>query len=185
MALAITSFPVPVSPWIRTAESAGATLSTSAINVRNFGLDPIKSKLVIALFLSECKIRSAFSADQNDPALRLGSLSCDPLADVWIAIRQPDASRFALSEKIDAVLTGQSHIFEVENDWATFPFRGDERLQLGNMFFADPTAEGEDHFPVRRPLNSQHCVSWRVIMQACCHRNTLKINILPVTIIAD
>jgi hypothetical protein len=185
MALAITSFPVPVSPWIRTAESAGATLSTSAINARNFGLDPIKSKVVIALFLYECDICSAFSPDQADPALRLGSLSRDPLADVWIAIRQPDVSRFALSEKIYAVLTRQSHILEVENDAAIFPFRGDERFQLGNMFFVDPAAEGEDHFPVRRPLNSQHCVSWRVRVQACCHRNTLKINTLPVTIIAD
>ena len=56
MALAITSFPVPVSPWIKTAESTGATLSTSASNARNFGLDPIKSKVVIALFLCECEI---------------------------------------------------------------------------------------------------------------------------------
>ena len=48
MALAITSLPVPVSPWIKTAESTGAILSTSASRARNFGLDPIKSKLVIA-----------------------------------------------------------------------------------------------------------------------------------------
>ena len=44
VALAITSFPVPVSPWIKTAESTGATLPTSVSNARNFGLDPIKSK---------------------------------------------------------------------------------------------------------------------------------------------
>jgi hypothetical protein len=31
-----TSFPVPVSPWIRTAESTGATRVTSVINARNF-----------------------------------------------------------------------------------------------------------------------------------------------------
>jgi hypothetical protein len=60
MALAITSFPVPVSPWIKTAESTGATLSTSANNTLNFGLDPIKSKLVIALFLFECEMCSRF-----------------------------------------------------------------------------------------------------------------------------
>src|SRR5277367_3744055 len=60
MALAITSFPVPVSPWIKTAESTGATLSTSVSNARNFGLDPIKSKVVTALLLYECEISSAF-----------------------------------------------------------------------------------------------------------------------------
>src|SRR5579872_4564965 len=53
MALATTSFPVPVSPWIKTAESTGATLSTSAINARNFGLEPIKSKAVIDSLLYE------------------------------------------------------------------------------------------------------------------------------------
>src|SRR5580698_8721676 len=51
MALAITSLPVPVSPWIRTAESTGATRSTSDSNARNFGLVPIKSKVVIAFLL--------------------------------------------------------------------------------------------------------------------------------------
>jgi hypothetical protein len=72
MALAITSFPVPVSPWIKTAESTGATLSTSVSNARNFGLDPIKSKVVKALLLCECEISSAFSSDQNQRALAPG-----------------------------------------------------------------------------------------------------------------
>src|ERR1700734_2945470 len=52
MARAITSFPVPVSPWIRTAESTGATLSTSVSNARNFALEPIKSRVVIVLLLA-------------------------------------------------------------------------------------------------------------------------------------
>src|SRR5277367_1524910 len=117
MALAITSFPVPVSPWIRTAESTGATLATSVSNARNFGLDPIKSKVVIA-FLYAYEICSAFSSDQNQRALCSIFLSRDPLADVWIAIHQRNVSRFALREKIDAVLTCQSHILEVENDAA-------------------------------------------------------------------
>src|SRR5580698_529808 len=73
MALAITSFPVPVSPWIKTAESTGATLSTSAINARNFGLDPIKSKLVIALLLYKCGLCSAFFSDRNQLALCLST----------------------------------------------------------------------------------------------------------------
>ena len=60
-------------------------------------------------------------------------LSLDPLADVWIAIHQRDVGRFAPSEKIDAVLTCQSHILEVENDAAIFPFRADESFQLGNV----------------------------------------------------
>src|SRR5580658_2187347 len=55
LALAITSFPVPVSPWIKTAESTGATLSTSVNKARNFGLDPIKSKVVIPLLLYEVR----------------------------------------------------------------------------------------------------------------------------------
>src|SRR6202453_3878272 len=101
MALAITSLPVPVSPCIKTAESTGATIATSVSNARNFGLDPIKSKVVIPLLLYECEISSAFSSDQNQRALRSIFLSRDPLADVWIAIHQR-AGRFALGEKSDA-----------------------------------------------------------------------------------
>ena len=56
MALAITSFPVPVSPWIKTAESTGATLSTSASNARNFGLDPIKSRVVMGFSFMKVEI---------------------------------------------------------------------------------------------------------------------------------
>ena len=78
MALAITSFPVPVSPWIKTAESTGATLSTSVINARNFGLDPIKSKVVIALLLYECEMCSGFPLIAGKPPawIRLGITIC-------------------------------------------------------------------------------------------------------------
>ena len=64
----------------------------------------------------------------------------DPLADVWIAIRQRNAGHFAPSEKSDALLTGQSHILEVENDPAICSFCGNERFQLGNVLSVDPAA---------------------------------------------
>src|SRR5271155_4767708 len=106
MALAITSFPVPVSPWIKTAEFTGATLSTSAINARNFGLDPIKSKVVIAMLLYEC---GSFRVFLWSSQLALGFifLSRDPFPDIWIAIHQCNVSRFAPSKKSHAILTGQ------------------------------------------------------------------------------
>jgi hypothetical protein len=63
-------------------------------------------------------------------------LSGDPLADVWIAIHQRNVGRFALGEKIDAVLTCRSHILQVENDAAIFPFPADERFQIGNVLIA-------------------------------------------------
>src|SRR5580698_9321239 len=97
--------------------------------------------------------RSAFFLCPSQLALAIISLSRDPLADVWIAIRQHNVSRFALSEKSDAVLTGQSHILEVENDTAIFPFRADERFQLGNVLPVDPPAQGKNHIPVHRPVN--------------------------------
>ena len=61
----------------------------------------------------------------SQPALASIFLSRDPLAHVWIALYQRDAIRFALSEKIDAVLTRQSHISEVKNDRPTACFRPD------------------------------------------------------------
>jgi hypothetical protein len=64
----------------------------------------------------------------------------DPFADVWIAIRQRNAGRLAPSEKSNAILTGQSHIFEVEDDSAVFHFRGNEGFQLRNMIFVELAA---------------------------------------------
>src|SRR5271168_2273307 len=70
MALAITSFPVPVSPWIKTAESTGATMFIWLSTAWNFGLDPIKSKVVIALFLYGCENGSQF-ASASHPQLTM------------------------------------------------------------------------------------------------------------------
>jgi hypothetical protein len=52
MACAITSLPVPVSPWMRTVQSVGATTFTSSSNARNDGLDPITVALSIFPSLS-------------------------------------------------------------------------------------------------------------------------------------
>ena len=78
--------------------------------------------------------------DQADMGLAPLVLYPDPLADVWIAIRQRNAVRFAPSEKSNAILTGQSHIFEVQDDSAVFHFRRYERFQLGNMLLLDLAA---------------------------------------------
>ncbi len=50
------------------------------------------------------------------------------------------AGSFAPSEKNNAILTGQSHIPEIENDAPIFPLRGDKHLQLGNVIFVEPSA---------------------------------------------
>jgi len=89
-------------------------------------------------------------------ALRATLLSRDPFANVWIAIHQRDVRCFAPGQKIDAVLTGQSHIFQVENDAAAFFFRADECFQLGDMVCVDPAAYRKNHFPVFGPVNSEH-----------------------------
>ncbi|HEY1756167.1 MAG TPA: hypothetical protein VGG72_12275 [Bryobacteraceae bacterium] len=67
-------------------------------------------------------------------------MSRDPLAEVWIAIRERNARRFALSKKSHDIRTGQSQLPEVKNDSAIFPFGGDERFQFGNVLFVDPAA---------------------------------------------
>jgi len=97
-------------------------------------------------------------------ALLAASFSRDPLANVRIAIRQRDASGFAPGEKIDTVLTGQSHILEVENDAPIFSFRGDECFQLGDMLCVEPAAYRKNHFPVFRPVNSEHSALPRKIL---------------------
>jgi hypothetical protein len=65
MALAMTSFPAPFSPWIEIAEWIGAALSTSVSNARNLGLDQITSEVAIALLLYACEICSVLASDQT------------------------------------------------------------------------------------------------------------------------
>ena len=89
-------------------------------------------------------------------ALLAALLSGDPFANVWIAIHQRDVRCFAPGQKIDAVLTGQSHILQVENDAAALFFRADECFQLGDVLCVDPAAYRKNHFPVFRPVNSEH-----------------------------
>ena len=104
---------------------------------------------------------SRFPLIKTSVGLLSVSLSGDPLADIWFAIHQRNVIRFALSEKIDAVLTRQSHVLEVENDAAILLFHGDERFQVGDAVFVDPAAQGENDVPVRVPLNSQQFRSLR------------------------
>jgi len=101
------------------------------------------------------RIVPLFSSDQAGARRLLSSLSRDPLADVWIAIRQRNVSRFALSEKIDTVLTCQRHILQIKNDAPLLSLRGDERLQLGDVLVVDPAAQGKYHLAIRRPVNSK------------------------------
>ena len=89
-------------------------------------------------------------------ALRAAFLSGDPFANVWIAIHQHDVRCFAPGQKIDAVLTCQSHILQVENDAAAIRFRGDECFQFGDMLCVEAAAYRKNHFPVLRPVNSEH-----------------------------
>ena len=49
IARAINSFPVPVSPWISTVESVGATVSTSSSTLRSGALCPTISEKLISL----------------------------------------------------------------------------------------------------------------------------------------
>jgi hypothetical protein len=77
---------------------------------------------------------------ETSSRLPSGSLSRNPLAHVWIAIHQLNISSLALSEKIDAVLTGQSHILEVKSDWAIFSLCPDEFFQLNNILLVELAA---------------------------------------------
>jgi hypothetical protein len=88
----------------------------------------------------DARCGARFSLVETSLRLPSGSLSRDPLAHVWIAIHQRDVSRLALSEKIDTVLPGQSHILEVKSDSAILSLRPDEFFQLNNILLVELAA---------------------------------------------
>jgi hypothetical protein len=124
MARAITSFPVPVSPWIKTEESTGAILSTSVSNARNFGLEPIKLKVVTEFSLVNAD-QFRVSADQSQNVLAAIVLSRDPLPYVRQAVHERDVSRLTSGEEDDPVFAGKSDVFQVDDNPPAFWFRSD------------------------------------------------------------
>src|SRR5215470_9040339 len=62
----MSSLPVPVSPWIRTAQSAGATVLTSSRTAANLGLDPMSSGVGTDLSVNRLGlVVSLWSADSS------------------------------------------------------------------------------------------------------------------------
>jgi len=59
---------------------------------------------------------------------------------------------FAFFEERDGVLANQGYVFQVQNNLLFARFRPDERLQFGDIFLVNATAESKD-LPVR------NCVS--------------------------
>src|SRR5580704_16497430 len=118
--LGSVTVPETVASWVCDHAPAEKSATNTADNVYSR-----KFRRVISLVLYEFGC-SAIS-------LASSSLSRDPLAEVWIAIRQRNARRFAPSKKSHAIVTGQSQLLEVKNDAVIFPFRGDESFQLGNV----------------------------------------------------
>jgi hypothetical protein len=120
--------PETVASWVWDHAPAEKSATNTADNVYRRNLFPTWASFV--------KLRLVISI--GPPGSR--SLSRNPLSEVWIAIRQFNASRLALSKKSHAILTGQSQLLEVKNDATIFPFGVDERFQLGNVLFVDPAA---------------------------------------------
>jgi hypothetical protein len=143
---------------VPTASNSGCLPGTHQIanaKLRILGLGPSKADRGTAPFI--WRRRPVCPAQKSLPyALLAALLSGDPFANVWIAIHQRDVSCFASNQKIDALLTCQSHIFQVENDAAALSFRADECFQLGDMLCVDPAAYRKNDLPVFRPLNSEH-----------------------------
>lgn len=106
---AIASFPVPVSLWIRKAESTDPILFGSIGNAREFGMDLIKSKGVIA-FSSTNAARSAFLLIKPADGLAFVSLSRDPLPYVRSAVHERDVSGLTLGEEDDPLFASQSNV---------------------------------------------------------------------------
>src|SRR3982750_2327636 len=69
------------------------------------GTNQIRRRHTLLLIASSLRLR-----------LRSCPLSGDPLADVWIAIHERNVTVFAVSQKVDAVLTCQGQVLEVEGD---------------------------------------------------------------------
>ena len=74
-------------------------------------------------------------------------------------MQQPDTARFAPGKKINGVLPRENQILHVKNDRPAACFRLDQRFQFGYTFRVHSTAECNDHFAVRGPVDSKQYLS--------------------------
>src|SRR5215467_11608453 len=129
MARAITSFPVPVSPRMRTAQSADATVVTSSRTALNFGLDPISSE-TSSSFSRSARIPAFWESLYSPLPLTLDILtllpflyssrmsfrlfSRDPFANISRAVLQFDPVGFAQRQQFNGFAVYQKNILEVD-----------------------------------------------------------------------
>src|SRR5580704_13762959 len=94
------SLPVPVSPWMRTAQSTAATLRMSSRTALNCGLDPINSHVDIVSLLAP--------------------LLCNPFADIGRTVSEFGTARLGEREQRDGAAVDEQQIPQIDRDGAWF-----------------------------------------------------------------
>ena len=92
------------------------------------------------------------------------SLLLDPLADICRTILQLYAPSFAARKVLHCISIDKRYVLQIKNQMAIACFQREDPVQLLHVFRLDATAEGKDHLPVRRPLDSQHGVFYKILL---------------------
>src|SRR5215510_10888101 len=158
MARAITSFPVPVSPRMRTAQSADATVVTSSRTALNFGLDPISSE-TSSSFSWGARIPAPWKSRYSPLTLTLGILallpflyslrmsfrlfSRDPFADISRAVLQFGAVGFCQCQKFNGLAVHQKNVLEIDGHCALLLF--EQATKHIHIPSHNPPADAQQH----------------------------------------
>src|SRR3954471_1472351 len=106
----MSSLPVPVSPWMRTAQSVAATAVTSSRTAASFGLDPIISVVDMVSPSSDSPIATV----GREVRVRLRSLARDPFPDERWTVPELDSAGFADGQEFHRVAIDLTDILEID-----------------------------------------------------------------------
>src|SRR3954468_17922205 len=158
----MSSLPVPVSPWIRTAQSVAATALTSSRTAASFGLDPIIS--VVDMVSPETD--SLIATVAREVRIRLRSLARDPFLNEARTVLELDSAGFADGQEFHRVAIDVAEFFEIDRpDAVTLGKRVTKNVQRRSDATA---ADTEDHAIVfgRKPVDSARHGSVQLSVQS-------------------
>src|SRR4051812_48783381 len=135
----MSSLPVPVSPWMRTAQSVAATALTSSRTAASFGLDPIISVVDMVSPSSDSPVATV----AREVRVRLRSFARDPFEDEGWTVLELDSAAFADGQEPHRVPIDLTEILEINGpDAVPVGERVTKHVQRRSN---TPAADTQDH----------------------------------------
>src|SRR3984885_9916696 len=161
----------PVSKFAGSSiESISGVISGSVLSLRSsYSRGQVRLFKLIALlpFLQFISVSVLFFPP------RPRTLSPNPITDVKRTIFERDAIRLAAGKKFNGVLVDERHVPQIQNQLFPRCLRGEQLLQLFDVFYVNPSTKREHDSTVRCSVNFEH--AGFLLLKRICEASQLRL----------